>query len=60
MFGFARTRSNLKGKINTLAYLGMTGDVVVVLGLYTLYKYNQQRKLTKLPELKQKAREEAL
>jgi hypothetical protein len=38
----------------------MTGDVVVVLGLYTLYKYNQQRKLTKLPELKQKAREEAL
>jgi len=45
MIGFPLTRKRLgRGGMNPLAYLGMTGDIAVIAGLYFYFK---QRKINK-------------
>ncbi len=49
MLGFPRFRSKYQGPVNKLAYVGMLGDVVVAVGLYTAYKYWKNRKELQAP-----------
>ncbi len=60
MLGFPRFRSKFKGAINPLAYLGMAGDVIVIVGLYALWKERKNRKEAAAPEKQRKQIEENL
>ncbi len=44
MLGFPRFRSKFKGAINPMAYVGMAGDLVVMVTLYVLWKERKKRK----------------
>ena len=54
---FALARKNYKGPINKLAYFGMLGDVLVIGGLYALYKERQRRQEACKEEVKAAARQ---
>lgn len=45
---FALARSNYKGKLNFLAYIGMLGDIAALGLAYALYRYNKERKIKNL------------
>jgi hypothetical protein len=60
MLGFPRFRNKYKGPVNKIAYLGMAGDIIVIVGLYALYKERKTRKEVALPEIQRKQVEENL
>ncbi len=50
MLAFPRFRAKYKGPINPIAYLGMAGDVVVIVALYAYWKDRKNKKEAALPE----------
>ena len=42
---FALTRSRYTGNLNKLAYIGMLGDISVIIGLYAIWKFRQASKI---------------
>lgn len=60
MLAFPRFRNKYRGPMNPIAYLGMAGDIIVIVSLYSYWKYNKSRKEAALPEKIRKQTQENL
>ena len=60
MFVLRQMRNRYKGKVNTMAYVGMLGDVAVILGFLAYFKVRQMRKIADMPAMKERLKKDTL